>query len=106
MNAKLYDIVFERLAESQLSGNESNRVLSACQGEEALRSWLVDGVALHLEGRLGQLETGPGAYSQERPTGCVPGLKAAGPVGFHHQPPGRLDLGPGIEFSRLRDRGC
>ncbi len=64
MNAKLFEVLFERLAESQLSGDESNLVLSACQGEEALRSWLVEGVAPHLEGRIGQLKTGPGAYLQ------------------------------------------
>ena len=42
MNAKLFEIVFEQLAESQLSGEESNLVLSACQGTQALLAELRD----------------------------------------------------------------
>ena len=64
MNAKLFEIVFERLAESQLSGEESNLVLAACQGDEALQSWLSEGLAPNLEGRVARVETGPGAYLQ------------------------------------------
>ena len=64
MNAKLFEIVFERLAESQLSGEESNLVLAACQGDEALQSWLSEGLAPNLEGRVARVETGPGAYRQ------------------------------------------
>ena len=66
MNAKLFEIVFERLAESQLSGEESNLVLAACQGDEALQSWLSEGLAPNLEGRVARVETGPGAYLQAK----------------------------------------
>ena len=42
MNAKLFEIVFERLAESQPSGEESNLVLSACHGTQDLLAELRD----------------------------------------------------------------
>ena len=88
MNAKLFEIVFERLAESHLSGDESNLVLSACQGEEALQSWLVEGVAPHLEGRIGQLETGPGAYLQS--------IRVQGFRGIGENLELKLRTGPGL----------
>ena len=72
MNAKLFEIVFERLAESQLSGEESNLVLAACQGDEALQSWLSEGLALEVSEaerlfETGDLREGVEAFLQKRP---------------------------------------
>ena len=39
MNAKLFEIVLERLTESELSSEESNLVLAARQGDRALQRW-------------------------------------------------------------------
>lgn len=64
MNAKFFEIVFERLAESQLPSEESNLVLAACQGEAALQDRLSHGTTPNLEGIVGQLEIGAGVYLQ------------------------------------------
>ena len=63
MNAKLLEIIFGRIAKSQLSGKESNLGMASCQGGPALQRWLAEGVAPTLEGRVARTETGSGKSS-------------------------------------------
>ena len=60
MNAKLFEIVLERVTEIPLASEESNLVLAACQGDSALQRWLDDGEAPELNGRAGTVESGGG----------------------------------------------
>lgn len=67
MNAKLLEIVLNCLTDRPLKMKGSRPALAACQGDAALQTWLTESVAPTLEGKTGQLETGPGVYLQSTP---------------------------------------
>ena len=62
MQARLLEIVLERLTESDLSPDESNLVFAACQGEAALQNWLQEGQAPVLDGGTATVRAGSGVY--------------------------------------------
>lgn len=62
MNAKLLEIVLDRLTESELVSDESNLVLAACQGDDSLQDWLNNSQAPDLAGAAGNIRSGSGVY--------------------------------------------